>query len=350
MAKYEVTAAGFDGGSDATDHLVFWIESFMDPKALYEYLVARGIQSPTRELVPLDAGLESDYEIPAETGRLQQALAFDHVTPKVAEALVQFKQFCVKEEGKLGTAAVLHQSHTSLVALIEDEGGDEVALAAAKEMLDWSTKGVPPSEAGLMAAANQEESGEPLYGLLPETLPAGPWNAPSAAVYAADGKMVCSLGNSDVVKAYRARGDGAGEQLMAAAKAVAAVPFLVSALADLIDQVRADTVSDAYLADLEATLMAIGRPAPTPGGPMTVVMHGTETMPGWNLPLMDKGYTISWRNLARGETEWLIKKGKAHLTLVNKASVKCRNRLDMVTEGQRQILDDLVELGMVVIQ
>ena len=61
-------------------------------------------------------------------------------------------------------------------------------------------------------------------------LPPGPWSAPSAAVYAADGMMVCSLGNADVVKAYRKRGDGNGAMLMAAAQALAAVPDLVDAL------------------------------------------------------------------------------------------------------------------------
>lgn len=61
-------------------------------------------------------------------------------------------------------------------------------------------------------------------------LPPGPWSAPSAAVYAADGMMVCSLGNADVVKAYRKRGDGNGAMLMAVAQALSAVPALADAL------------------------------------------------------------------------------------------------------------------------
>lgn len=61
-------------------------------------------------------------------------------------------------------------------------------------------------------------------------LPPGPWSAPSAAVYAADGLMVCSLGHAEVVRAYRKRGDGDGAQLMAAAQALASVPALVDAL------------------------------------------------------------------------------------------------------------------------
>lgn len=61
-------------------------------------------------------------------------------------------------------------------------------------------------------------------------LPPGPWSAPSAAVYAADGMMVCSLGDAEVANAYLKRGDGNGAMLMAAAQALAAIPDLVDAL------------------------------------------------------------------------------------------------------------------------
>lgn len=61
-------------------------------------------------------------------------------------------------------------------------------------------------------------------------IPAGPWSAPSAAVYAADGQMVCSLGNAGVVKAYRKRGDGDGAMIMATARLIASAPDLLEAL------------------------------------------------------------------------------------------------------------------------
>lgn len=63
-------------------------------------------------------------------------------------------------------------------------------------------------------------------------LPPGPWWAPSAAVYAADDRMVCSLGGASVVKAYRDRGDGNGAMVMATAQAIAVTPDLMAALRD----------------------------------------------------------------------------------------------------------------------
>lgn len=63
-------------------------------------------------------------------------------------------------------------------------------------------------------------------------LPPGPWEAPSAAVYAADGRMVCSLGNRDVVKAYRQRGDTNGTLIAATADFIAAAPEVLSELMD----------------------------------------------------------------------------------------------------------------------
>ncbi len=67
------------------------------------------------------------------------------------------------------------------------------------------------------------------------TLPPFPWTAPSAAVYAADGKMVCSLGSAEVVKAFRARGDGNGSMIMATAEAIASIPDLTSTLIQAVE-------------------------------------------------------------------------------------------------------------------
>lgn len=67
-------------------------------------------------------------------------------------------------------------------------------------------------------------------------IPPGPWSAPSAAVYAADGQMVCSLGNADVVKAYRKRGDGNGAMLMNTAHLIAATPVMLEALRTIASQ------------------------------------------------------------------------------------------------------------------
>lgn len=58
----------------------------------------------------------------------------------------------------------------------------------------------------------------------------GPYSAPSAAVYGADGLMVCSLGTSDAVKAYRKRGDGNGAMIAATAGLLAASHDMVDML------------------------------------------------------------------------------------------------------------------------
>jgi hypothetical protein len=70
-------------------------------------------------------------------------------------------------------------------------------------------------------------------------VPQGNWSAPSAGIYAADGMLVCTLGDADVVAAYRARGDGAGEQLVAAADYIALLHNMTPVLlegADIVEQ------------------------------------------------------------------------------------------------------------------
>jgi hypothetical protein len=62
------------------------------------------------------------------------------------------------------------------------------------------------------------------------TIPAGPWTAPSAAVYAADGDLVCTLGTAEVVKAYRKRGDTNGAMIAEAVRFIAAAPKMYAKL------------------------------------------------------------------------------------------------------------------------
>jgi len=59
--------------------------------------------------------------------------------------------------------------------------------------------------------------------------PDGPWTAPSAGVYAADGELVCTLGTVEVTDAYRKRGDGAGRMVADTATLIAAAPLLLDA-------------------------------------------------------------------------------------------------------------------------
>lgn len=63
-----------------------------------------------------------------------------------------------------------------------------------------------------------------------EKYPAGPWTAPSAGVYAADGRLVCTLGTVGVCKAYQERGDGAGRMLADTAQLIAAALQMREAL------------------------------------------------------------------------------------------------------------------------
>lgn len=110
-------------------------------------------------------------------------------------------------------------------------------------------------------------------------LPPGPWTAPSAAVYAADGLMVCSLGHAEVVRAYRKRGDGDGAQLMAAAQALASVPALVDALrkaeavlAQLQD--NPDKAKDIIVQGYFAHALVRSRATLAPFADLPVVPHG----------------------------------------------------------------------------
>ena len=66
-------------------------------------------------------------------------------------------------------------------------------------------------------------------------IPQTPWTAPSAAVYSADGLPVCTLGTSEMVKAYRQRGDQTGGMIADTAQLIAAAPALLEALQDLME-------------------------------------------------------------------------------------------------------------------
>ena len=63
----------------------------------------------------------------------------------------------------------------------------------------------------------------------------GPWTAPSAGIYAADGLMVCSLGDRQCTKAYRQRGDTAGSMMSDYATLIAAAPALLESLQAMLD-------------------------------------------------------------------------------------------------------------------
>src|ERR1039457_4862902 len=75
-------------------------------------------------------------------------------------------------------------------------------------------------------------------------MPSTPWTAPSAAVYAADGLPVCTLGTVEMTKAYRARGDGAGRMMADTAYLIAAAPALLEALQDALARLESFIGSD----------------------------------------------------------------------------------------------------------
>ena len=66
--------------------------------------------------------------------------------------------------------------------------------------------------------------------LIQGNVPPGPWTAPSAGVYAADGLLVCQLGDREVTAAYRKRGDGAGSMNADTAQLIAAAWSMREAL------------------------------------------------------------------------------------------------------------------------
>lgn len=73
-----------------------------------------------------------------------------------------------------------------------------------------------------------------------------PWSAPSAGVYGSDGRLVCTLGTADVVRAYRQRGDTNGAMIADFAKVLAAAPTMLRAL-DLIRELadeKTDCISE----------------------------------------------------------------------------------------------------------
>ena len=61
-------------------------------------------------------------------------------------------------------------------------------------------------------------------------IPTTPWSAPSAAVYSADGLPVCTLGTSEMVDAYRQRGETSGRMIADTAQLIVAAPALLEAL------------------------------------------------------------------------------------------------------------------------
>lgn len=63
MAHFDVTAAGFDGSTDSTDDLVYWVEA-PDPS----HLEALGAKFTLLDFAP--AKTEIDYRLPADAARL----------------------------------------------------------------------------------------------------------------------------------------------------------------------------------------------------------------------------------------------------------------------------------------
>ena len=110
-------------------------------------------------------------------------------------------------------------------------------------------------------------------------IPRGLWNAPSATVYASDGLPVCTLGTADVVKAYRQRGDTAGEMIADTAHLIATLPKLLEAV-EMIEELadlKTDCISEKYRISriraiaLEAVASTIRLPSPCERGEVFTV-------------------------------------------------------------------------------
>lgn len=150
-------------------------------------------------------------------------------------------------------------------------------------------------------------------------------------------------------------------QAIVDANLLAASPSLLKALAGLVAAMRdagldrlpvsTPDVSQA-LQEVDQLFRHLEKKKVIDLNPARVLMVRSEddARPGWNIPMMDEGYQVSWRPEAEG-TNWFIKRrGTADASeavqFIQRSNRENEVRFDAPTVAQNAILDLLVDVGL----